>query len=599
MSSDSDPELAVDHGRTEKAVLSSAIAGHDDAMSHDVSMEPRKLDTDYIAREMCKTQGIPRCMLSCVESAVDTFRRNAVQNQQDRDDFRALNDRQSAPRAAAQAWAAMFTKEHEFYRPRKQASVADTFGTVFHESIHSPSQMTILQLEHTYSLNTLEKIEQRDRELDELGAKQQKEMEKMMQKMSQGAVGEDQITRLAAKNAQTMQARQRAWRSEITRHKQELRRDYQDYVRQLWKAEQNAPEASPSRRYLRMDSVGGDDDNNAPPSSGRGGSRHNSQSDDGSSSRGTGMFKRGLGLLRRTTMSGGSTEARSPSGSSGIYRALSPTSSTSPEAGTPLEESFTVHLGTQKKTSHNLRLVAADPIAFMTRDPHLPFTEIAAEQLMTSMALYSSKSLHGMLRLVDTRLSSFTGDMAVFPKLAERSTEFHFDTFDKQLHSLQEAVMAMNSRREATVEETATKSLKCGDVYVTKHSNLANCQVVFHVVSAGEAQRLDLNTRSPIVAGLRSTLRIAFQHGVSFITLPLLMIEELTEEMDVKWQLRRAELVLKCVKGFILENSVAGGDSITVQFLVQPDISHELFDKFSEMISGTFRVSGTMNLKSD
>ena len=77
------------------------------------------------------------------------------------------------------------------------------------------------------------------------------------------------------------------------------------------------------------------------------------------------------------------------------------------------------------------------------------------------------------------------------------------------------------------------------------------------------------------------------------------MIEELTEEMDVKWQLRRAELVLKCVKGFILENSVAGGDSITVQFLVQPDISHELFDKFSEMISGTFRVSGTMNLKSD
>lgn len=33
-------------------------------------------------------------------------------------------------------------------------------------------QMTILQLEHTYSLNTLEKIEQRDRDLDELAAKQ-------------------------------------------------------------------------------------------------------------------------------------------------------------------------------------------------------------------------------------------------------------------------------------------------------------------------------------------------------------------------------------------------------------------------------------------
>jgi hypothetical protein len=46
-----------------------------------------------------------------------------------------------------------------------------------------------------------------------------------------------------------------------------------------------------------------------------------------------------------------------------------------------------VHLGTQKKTSHNLRLVAADPVALLARDPRGEFTEIAAEQLMTSMAL--------------------------------------------------------------------------------------------------------------------------------------------------------------------------------------------------------------------
>eukprot|EP00035_Acanthoeca_spectabilis_P004252 m.101242 g.101242 ORF g.101242 m.101242 type:complete len:88 (-) comp12505_c0_seq3:196-459(-) len=72
----------------------------------------------------------------------------------------------------------------------------------------------------------------------------------------------------------------------------------------------------------------------------------------------------------------------------------------------------------------------------------------------------------------------------------------------------------------------------------------------------------------------------------------------LMQEMTPKWQLRRAELVLKCVKGFVLENSVAGGDSVTVQFLVPPDISPQLFDEFSDMISNTFRVSGTMNLKS-
>jgi hypothetical protein len=50
------------------------------------------------------------------------------------------------------------------------------------------------------------------------------------------------------------------------------------------------------------------------------------------------------------------------------------------------------------------------------------------------------------------------------------------------------------------------------------------------------------------------------------------------------------------ITGFVLENSVAGGDSITVQFIVPSDISHGLFDRFSDMISSTFRVSGTMNL---
>eukprot|EP00037_Helgoeca_nana_P025739 m.285168 g.285168 ORF g.285168 m.285168 type:complete len:589 (-) comp27030_c0_seq5:177-1943(-) len=584
-----DPDFAIDYGRMDKAVLASALVGEQDAQSHDVAMEPRKLDSDFIARAMCKSQGIPRCLLSSVESVVDTFRRDATQKHQDREDFRALNHRQSAPRAAAHAWAAMFTKEHASYRPRTRPSVNDTFATVFHESIHSPSQMTILQLEHTYSLNTLEKIEQRDRDLDELAAKQAKDLDRVVQKLSQGAVSDDQVTRLAAKNAQTMQGRARVWRSEIAKHKLELRRDYQEYVEQLWKAEQTAPDESPSRRFMRMDSV--DEDTAGSPARGRGST---SQVDDGSlAARGTGMLKRGFGMLRRSAASGGDGKGSS---SSALYRALSPSSVTS-DPDRPLEESFTVHLGTQKKTSHNLRLVAADPVALLARDPRGEFTEIAAEQLMTSMALYSSKSLHGILRLVDTRLSNFTGDMATFPKLAERSTEFHFDTFDKQIANLQEAVTAMNSRREpSTEEENTTKSLRCGDVYVTKHSNLANYQVVFHLVSAGEAQKLDLNTRSPIVAGLRSSLRIAFQHGLSHVTIPLLMVEEYTEEMTAKWQMRRAELVLKCVKGFVLENSVAGGDSITVQFIVPSDISHELFDRFSDMISSTFRVSGTMNL---
>jgi hypothetical protein len=39
---------------------------------------------------------------------------------------------------------------------------------------------------------------------------------------------------------------------------------------------------------------------------------------------------------------------------------------------------------------------------------------------------------------------------------------------------------------------------------------------------------------------------------VSHLTIPLLLVETLTPEMDVKWQLRRAETILKCIKGTLL-----------------------------------------------
>lgn len=161
-------------------------------------------------------------------------------------------------------------------------------------------------------------------------------MDKVMTKMSQGQVGEEEVNRLAAKHAQAMQGRERVWKSEIAKHKQELRRDYQEYVEQLWKAEQTAPEESPSRRFVRVDSSA--DDSMSTPSR----KSSNGNVDDGSiASRGSGMLKRGLGLLRRSALA--STDAKSPGSSAAatLYRALSP-SSTSPDPGTPLEESFTV-----------------------------------------------------------------------------------------------------------------------------------------------------------------------------------------------------------------------------------------------------------------
>lgn len=111
------------------------------------------------------------------------------------------------------------------------------------------------------------------------------------------------------------------------------------------------------------------------------------------------MLRKAASLLR------GRGSAGTPdSGSTSPYRTQI---MTSPLPTLSLEESFTVHLGTQRKTSHNLRLVAADSLHLMFRDPAAEFEDTQAERLMTSMALYSTKSLRAMLRLVDTKLSKY------------------------------------------------------------------------------------------------------------------------------------------------------------------------------------------------
>ena len=141
-------------------------------------------------------------------------------------------------------------------------------------------------------------------------------------------------------------------------------------------------------------------------------------------------------------------------------------------------------------------------------------------------------------------------------EICSRSTEYHFPNFEQQLESLK-------------VKTGQGKRLKCGDFYMTRHSNLCEVHVVFHMLSTtskaeggeeGEEGHAPLtsaervNSRHPVVMGLRSVLKTASLCGVTTLTIPLLLTMFLTDEMtSVSWCLRRAELVFKCVKGFMME----------------------------------------------
>ena len=71
---------------------------------------------------------------------------------------------------------------------------------------------------------------------------------------------------------------------------------------------------------------------------------------------------------------------------------------------------------------------------------------------------------------------------------------------------------------------------------------------MFHLCCDHSVRSSELNSRHSVLLGLRNILRTAVVSDVTTLTIPLLLVHEMSEEMTVPWCLRRAELVFKCVK---------------------------------------------------
>jgi hypothetical protein len=67
--------------------------------------------------------------------------------------------------------------------------------------------------------------------------------------------------------------------------------------------------------------------------------------------------------------------------------------------------------------------------------------------------------------------------------------------------------------------------------------------------------------------------------------------------MTINWVMKRAELVLKCIKGFMIEFVQWGAqESRTLQFVVPQGLMDETFIALSNLITSIFRESRTVNL---
>eukprot|EP00071_Canis_lupus_P014080 XP_005637331.1 protein C12orf4 homolog isoform X2 [Canis lupus familiaris] len=445
----------------------------------------------------------------------------------------------------ASSWAKAYAETTLEHARPEEPSWDEDFADVYHDLIHSPASETLLNLEHNYFVSISELIGERDVELKKLRERQGIEMEKVMQELGKSLTDQD-VNSLAAQHFESQQDLENKWSNELKQSTAIQKQEYQEWVIKLHQDLKNPNNSSLSEEIKVQPS----------------------------------QFRESVEANGR------------------IY-----------EEQRKLEESFTIHLGAQLKTMHNLRLLRADMLDFCKHKRNHR-SGVKLHRLQTALSLYST-SLCGLVLLVDNRINSYSGIKRDFATVCQECTDFHFPRIEEQLEVVQQVVLYARTQRRNSgnrnggIDDKAKNAdrnylnILPGEFYITRHSNLSEIHVAFHLCVDDNVKSGNITARDPAIMGLRNILKVCCTHDITTISIPLLLVHDMSEEMTIPWCLRRAELVFKCVKGFMMEMaSWDGGISRTVQFLVPHSISEEMFYQLSNMLPQIFRVSSTLTLTS-
>ncbi|XP_062418742.1 protein C12orf4 homolog isoform X3 [Pungitius pungitius] len=376
------------------------------------------------------------------------------------------------------AWTRSYVETTLEHARPEEASWDEDFADVYHELIHSPASDTLLNLEHNYFVSISELISERDMEIKKLQERQAVEMDKVMHELG-NTLSDHDVNAVASQHFDAQQVLENKWASELKQVTGIQKHEYQEWVISLHQDLQKSNNSSQINEEIKVQP-----------------SQQSELADSGAR-----MF----------------------------------------EEQPQLEESFTIHLGAQLKTMHNLRLVRADVLDFCKHRRH-GSGGAKLRRLQTALSLYSS-SLCGLVLLVDNRVNSYSGIK-------------------------REVARNGGDDKSKNVERNPSNILP-GEFYISRHSNLSEVHVVFHLCVDDNVRSGNITARDPAIMGLRNILKVCCTHDVTTITVPLLLVHDMSEEMTIPWCLKRAELVFKCVKGFMMEMaSWDGGISRTVQFLV-------------------------------
>ncbi|KAL1110230.1 hypothetical protein AAG570_008307, partial [Ranatra chinensis] len=423
----------------------------------------------------------------------------------------------------------------------------ELFSTVYHKLVHSPALTSLLQVENSYAAIVQDLIKQRDKHLASLGKRQTDEMVRAIEGVN-SSLTEADVTALAGRHLEEHNMENAQWESKLVGIHNEHKNEYKSWLMTLLVESCDSPITTPKSSSVTMPNSSESDCND-------------------------------MGDAQK------------------------------------LQESFTIHLGSQLKQMYNIRILSSDPLDFC-RLRTSPSGELAPQpqRLQTALGLYSN-DLCGIVLLTDNCLGSFSGVTKDFIKICEASTELHFQSVENQFTKVRESVEKgvewrkhnpsptdthMLTMMEQQLRKNDTKYLQTGDVYLTKHSNLSEVHVVFHMVVDDSLQSNDINSRHPAILGLRNIIKCACLNDVTTLTVPVLLTHELTDEMTMNWCTKRAELVYKCVKGFMIEMASWGGSELkNLQLLVPMGISEEIFSALATMLPSIFRVSNPLVLKAN
>jgi len=221
---------------------------------------------------------------------------------------------------------------------------------------------------------------------------------------------------------------------------------------------------------------------------------------------------------------------------------------------------FSIYLGAQLKILYNIRLSCDDLFTPCKIKGY-------SSWIIAARGIYSD-SLTAILLPIPTTLQYANKRSSELVRLCSSSVELHFDEFMIQK------------------EDTTKKFIQfqIGDFFLTRHSNLGNAHLIFHMGSDKIVTVNDnmLTPKSPILLGFKNVLTLASQYDISVLYIPLPIVAADVPEATLGDPvcLKRTEQIIKQLKTFLTTTP----SSLRLIHLILPTSSEQIYNKYKNLL---------------